>query len=112
MSEFRDWDVLRNTIPKPQKPTHIECLSCKSKFFEQVRVSKIDMAVLATIGQTVPTTMELVLLRCVKCQDLQELPINMSGSAKPLQNAYNELRETLESKPESKPEVKPVPEKS
>lgn len=102
MVDFRDWDALRNSIPKPAKPTYIECLSCKCKYFEQISVSKINMAVLASLGQRVPTTEDQILLRCVKCQDLQELPVNMSGSAKGMQDSYNELRGSLEKEEDKK----------
>ena len=85
------------------KERSIQCAGCSSEWFEQVRISKIDSLVLATPGQSVPELgYSHVVLRCIKCNDIQELPINLSSAGiNPLVESYNDLIDTLE-KPNAK----------
>ena len=99
MTEFKDWDMLRNSTPKPAKPRFIECTKCKSQWFEQIEALKVNADIDVSLGQKTLylNNMPQIVLRCLRCNDFQELPVNLSGVAKPLQEIYFDLRSTLES---------------
>lgn len=100
MNQYRDFEMQQQSIARGPKQNAIQCKTCKCEWFEQVKVQKIDMNTICTLGQMAPEDSSLaygqILLRCIKCNDLQELPLNISSAHKDIQNSYFELTKTLE----------------
>lgn len=104
MTLYRDYEAQQQAALRAPKNDPIACKGCGCEWFEQIRVSKIDMNTLASPGQTVP---ELgythVLIRCVRCNDLQELPINLSSAGiNPMVDSYTQMVDALQDKKEKK----------
>lgn len=85
---------------RPQRPDAVECKTCKSQWFEQVRVQKVNMNIMSSLGTAIPEDSSLgqsqVLLRCIRCKDLQDPPVNVTGAVKANQDAWNDLLDTVE----------------
>lgn len=106
MKQFQDWDAQQRSLQKGPAHEAVKCKGCGSEWFEQVRATKIDMNIICVPGQPAPEDNALaytqMLLRCLRCNDLQELPVNMSGAHKGIQESYSDLIETLEKPVEGK----------
>jgi hypothetical protein len=106
---FGDWEKSQGVRAPDHKA--VQCKTCNCEWFEQVRATKVDMYISSSLGQQLPIDNALAntqyLLRCLKCSDLQELPVNISGAHPQMQKDYIELTEEL-----SKPIVKPETTKS
>jgi hypothetical protein len=102
MSQYRDWEAQQNSLQRASLKEAVKCKTCQCQWFEQVKATKIDMNIICTLGQMAPEDNSLaysqVLLRCLRCNDLQELPINLSGAHKAIQNSYLDLTESLDKK--------------
>lgn len=98
--QYRDYEAQQQSLQRGRATDPIQCKTCKCQWFEQIRVSKIDSFIVAAPGQTVPELgYSHVLLRCAKCSDLQELPINLSSAGNnPMVGSYTEMAEALEEK--------------
>lgn len=107
---FRDWERSHG-LPKPTREA-VKCSSCSCEWFEQVKAQKIDLHVISALGQQHPDDGPLsitqILLRCMACNDLQELPINLSASHQKMQDSYLDLVDQISTK---KKVVKTEPDK-
>jgi hypothetical protein len=106
MKQFQDWDAQQRSQQRGPAKEAVKCKSCQSEWFEQIKATKIDMNIICTLGQHAPEDNGLaysqILLRCLRCGDLQELPVNISGAHKGIQDSYSDLIETLEKPVEKK----------
>jgi hypothetical protein len=106
MKRFSDWDTQQHVLQKLPAHEAVKCKTCASEWFEQVKATKIDMNIICTLGQAAPEDNSLaysqILLRCLRCNDLQELPVNMSSAHKAIQDSYSDLVATLETPVEKK----------
>lgn len=111
MSQYRDYEAQQQSLQRPKPNDPIQCKTCKCEWFEQIRVSKFDALLVAGPGQTVPELgYSHVLLRCAKCNDLQELPINLSSAGNnPMVGSYTEMAEALQENLDEQSKTKPVP---
>lgn len=104
MNQYRDYEAAQQSLQRPPANIPVQCKTCNCEWFEQIRVSKIDSLIVAGPGQTVPELgYSHVLLRCAKCSDLQELPINLSSAGNnPMVASYTSMAEALEEKIDEK----------
>jgi hypothetical protein len=106
MNQFRDWEAQQRTIQRGPAHEAVKCKSCECEWFEQVKATKIDMNIICTLGQLALEDNQLaysqVLLRCLRCNDLQELPINISAAHQGMQKSYSDLTQALEKVVEKK----------
>lgn len=106
MNQFQDWDAQQRSLQRGPPKEAVKCSSCGCEWFEQIKAMKVDMNIICTLGQQAPEDSGLaysqVILRCLRCNDLQELPVNISGSHKAIQDSYADLTESLEKPVEKK----------
>jgi Na+-transporting NADH:ubiquinone oxidoreductase subunit NqrF len=96
--QFKDWE--RASAPRANPHEAIKCKNCSCEWFEQVKATKVDLNIICALGQPAPEDNALaysqILLRCLKCNDLQELPINFSSAPKQMQDSYVDLTKQLQ----------------
>ncbi len=106
MNQFSDWEAQQRALQRGPVKEAVKCKSCNCEWFEQVKATKIDLHIICTLGQPAPEDNGLaysqILLRCLRCNDLQELPVNISGAHKNIQESYFDLTKTLEEPVEKK----------
>lgn len=105
MTQYRDFNAQQQSALR-SKSEAVKCKTCACEWFEQVRATKVDMNIFCTLGQQAPEDNDLaysqILLRCLRCNDLQELPVNLSSAHKNMLNSYTDLTKALEKISEKK----------
>lgn len=100
MTQFRDFDARQQGLQRGPAREACKCRNCNCEWFEQVKATKIDMNIICTLGQLAPEDNGLaysqIVLRCLRCNDLQELPVNISGAHQAVQASYSDLTSELE----------------
>lgn len=97
-----DWEKSQK-IKLPDREA-VSCKTCKCEWFEQVLAMKVNMHTVSALGQKVPEDNGMAnpqyVLRCMRCNTLQELPLNISGSHPQMQKDYlsmvNDLSKPVE----------------
>lgn len=106
MTQFSAWEAQQRSLQRPAAKEAVKCKSCNCEWFEQIKAVKVDMNTICTLGQAAPEDSGLaysqILLRCLRCNDLQELPVNISGAHHAIQESYADLTKTLEQPVEKK----------
>lgn len=95
----RDLERLHSGHNKQYVPDYLNCGSCGSTWFETIVVSRFDSGTIGVLGQKPSSLDTLYLLKCIRCHDLQEPPINAHPMS-PLRKDYDSLLDTLEEKVE------------
>lgn len=108
MNQFKEFEAQQRAALKPKAPNELQCPTCQNRWFEPIRAMTLDKNITYTLHQTPMPTNEHWVLKCLRCGDLQELPIVFNSVSRKDQDNYMEMHEEL-SQPfvkESKEEVK------
>ncbi len=104
--QYSDWEAQQRSAQKGPRQEAVQCKSCKCEWFEQVQAMKVDLYIISSLGQKAPEDSSLAysqyLIRCLRCGDLQELPLNKSGASKGMIDSYIDLVKQLEEEKKNK----------
>jgi len=100
MMQFSDFERQQIAAMRGPKQELIICAECGSKWFETVQVAQFDANKIGTIGQNPLMEVSYSILRCIRCGELHEPPVNRTFNH-PEAKKYDELLDTLE-EPEEK----------
>lgn len=89
-SEFRDVGGHRL-----RRSDVFACVTCKSEWFQVIKACKISSAIQSAYFQLPGEITFHYVLKCCKCNDFQELPIQESTGNQSTQDEYRGLIETL-----------------
>lgn len=64
----------KDTLKGP-RINHIACKDCNCEYFQQIEVSKFDADAMVVLGQPGHKKETFHILKCLKCNALQELPL-------------------------------------
>jgi hypothetical protein len=64
----------KDTLKGP-KVNHIACTNCKCEYFQQIEAAKFDADAQVVLGQSGHKREVFHILKCLKCNTLQELPL-------------------------------------
>lgn len=95
MNQFKDFEAQQLSALKGPKSNELKCPTCKNRWFQPVQAMTIDSNITYTIGQAPMPLASHFILKCLKCGDLQELPIVFNSISRKDQDAYMEMHNEL-----------------
>ena len=98
MRQWSEYEAQQRSAINLPKAEYLECVKCKSDWMEKVSAGRFDKNKLTTIGQEPVVEMSFTILRCVRCGELHEPPINR-GFSHPDSDKYDDLLDTLKEDP-------------
>jgi hypothetical protein len=108
MTQYRDFEAQQRAALKPVKTNELRCVKCSNRWFEAVEAMTIDTNITYTLQQKPMPFVSHHVLKCLKCGDLQELPMVFNSSSRKDQDSYTEMYDELSKPLEEKKEETPV----
>lgn len=100
MQQFRDWEAQQMTAMRGPKQEFLTCQECGSDWMETVHAIRVDRNKINSLGQAPMAEASATVLRCVRCGELHEPPVNRVFNH-PESKVYDEFLDTLQ-EPEEK----------
>lgn len=95
MQQFKDYEAQQMALSKKPDADLMKCANCDCSWLEPVRAARFDKNIVSGIGQQPPALVDFALLRCVRCNELHEPPVNRMFSHQEAK-VYDEMLDELQ----------------